>query len=178
LFNKHGAFGQTREIKIEFITLLGLIAAFFPDYSDSNFGNETFPYRYDGVVPEKFLKLFFKTVGVVRDCVRSFSPHWKVACGEKSVMYYPEESSGDQFKENHNLSLVVLFFSFARDGYTFKKNGTSKWSHSGKDENPHLKCLHHYSGRTPLSRHQTSRNSACSLPPLKEIGHYEKGDYY
>jgi hypothetical protein len=186
LFNKYGALSRVQKISTGITATFGLIATSFCDYSGSKFGKKSFPCRYDGIMPEQFSKIFFKTIGVVKDCLQSFSPNWHVAKRDISVMYNSGIISEDSFANDHDLLLTILIFAiddqkdddwtqFSRNrtGYAFKENETEV------DDSPHGHPNEH-SGRTRLTGYQVRRNliPVGSLPPLKQTGLYEKGDCY
>jgi len=113
LFNKYGAFSQAQKTNIGIAAMLGLITAIFFDYSHSNFGKRAFPYRYINILPERFLDLFFKTIGVVKDCLQSFNPDCHFANQDKSIMYDSGRISETQFGVDHNLFSMILIFAIA-----------------------------------------------------------------
>lgn len=192
-FEENGAFSQAQKIEIGIAAILGLTAAFFFDYSYSNFGKKAFPCRYFHIVPEQFFKLFFKTIGVIKDCLQSFNPDRQFANQDKSIMYDSGRISEKLFGVDHNLFLMILIFAIAgpkdpdwiqssgdKTGYAF-----SEWIPSGEDnktEDNDAKsnrlCVH--SGRISLSRYPINREMipVGSQPPLKQTGLYEKGDCY
>ncbi len=183
LFNKYGAVSQAQKIDLGIAAVLGLITVSFFDYSYSNFGKKAFPYWYFNMVPEQFLKLFFKTIGVVKDCLQSFNPNlfW-----DESIMYDSGRISEDPFGVDHNLFFMILIFAIAdskdsdwiqisrtKIGYAFKENKTED-----NDLTNDRLCPH--SGKIPVRRYSNIRDlvPVGSLPPLKQTGNYEKGDCY
>lgn len=160
-----------KKTKIRHVMSFGMIAAIFSDYLP--LGNRTFPSRNDNAVPEQFLKLFFKTIGVVRDCLQSFTlnSYW-----DKSVMCDPGRSSGDPFLRNHCTRSMILFLATTgKIGYAFKED-------KSEDEDLPRNRLYGCSGKISLIRYRTNRMviPVCSQirSPLKQTGLYEKGDYH
>ena len=162
------------KIKIGLAVLSEAFAAFL-GYSSSRM--KTFPRRYIETIPQQFLELFFKTIGVIRDCLQSFNPEF---FRDESVKFDTGNFSDDYFGRCHNLALTILLFAIAHENHTFKGNITSEWTSWEKDYYTQHNRLYNHSGRIPSIQYEINRNiiPAGSLSPLKQTGLYEKGDYY
>ncbi len=162
-----------QKTQIGFWALFGMTAIFFSDYLDSAFGKKNFPGRHAGVAPEQILELFFKTIGVVKDCLQGFSPnlYW-----DESVMCDSGKTSEGPFGRDRNLFLLISFFAIAgKTGFAFKGNKTEEGDAS-------LNRPYSRSGIVPLNRYPTYRSQvpvgSPNRSPLKQTGLYEKGDCY
>jgi hypothetical protein len=173
LFNKYGEFSQVHKTGIGIRAIFGLIAIFFYNYSSCTFGKESFPRRRGIPMPEQFLKLFFKTIGVVKDRPQSLCLDRQPASQGESVMYNSGNLSEYSFGKDHNLFLMILFFAIVHEGYPIEENKTEE-----DDTSQSRLCRH--SDKIPLNQYSITRNEipVGSLTPLKQTGIYEKGDRY
>jgi hypothetical protein len=197
LFNKYGVVSQAQKTEIGIVVMLGLTTAFLFDYSYSNFGKKAFPYRCFSMVPGQFLKLFLKTIGVVKDCLstnpygvvdrvvnQSFNPEWQAANRDESMIYDLGRISENSFGVDHNSFLMILIFAIAgskrSDLIQFGRNSIGHAFKENKTEDHDLtndrRCAN--SGKIPVIRYSNSRKliPVGSLAPLKQTGLYEKGD--
>ena len=140
------------------------------------FGEAIFPSNKFRVMSEQFLKLFFKTIGVVIDCIQSFS---------KSVMNF--------LGKMDNIGPLLLILSDEHASYLpipiingwaigtkmFARNKTSaddtvayhEYKHSKKFSRIQIPAMHGAKDRNPVDSQNRS--------PLKHnrAGLYEKRDY-
>ena len=172
LFNGSGPLGQVPMIEIWIVAMLGLMAAFLYDYSNSTFRKNALPNRLYRDLPEQCLKLFIGTVGVVKDCHRSFNLDIcrdECVCDSRNI-------SEPSFGEDHNLFSAISLSAIAGEtGHALKRNwmeydnakGVCLRDHSGKISSGHCSIIRNV---IPI------RSRIRSL--LKLIGRYEKGDYH
>ncbi len=163
--------------------MLGLIGTIFFDYSCSNPGKKAFPYRYFLTVPEQFSNLIFKTIGVLKDCRRSFSsrPFWNHSAKFDSGRISEESIGGDYNSFPRVLAFTMAglgdlnraLLSWISSNYAFEENKV-------KDDGVLSINLFSYSGRIPGRWYSDNRNlvPVGGLTPYKQTGLYEKGDCY
>ena len=169
---KFGALNQVQRTEVGITAIYGLVAAFFYKCSTSTLGKTAHLCWHSKEAADQFLQLFFKSIGVVKDCLQSFNPD---ICRDDNVCD-SRKLSEYLFGKGHELILMILFFAFAGEtGNTFKENKT-------EDDNAARDRLCNHSGRISLNRYPTSRNLVRAggriRSPLKQTGLYEKGDCY
>jgi hypothetical protein len=171
-FDRSGGSRQLSMFAKRAVGILGLLAAFPFDSSISTSWMFILPRRHFKDLPGQFLKLFFETVGVLRNCRQSF---YLNTCRDECV-----HASGDiserSFGEDRWLFSAVLLQAIAGEtGHA----PIGKRMHVG-DSAGIRPCRH--SGRAPLGRCSVYRGltpvGSGIRSPHKLTGLYEKGDCY
>ncbi len=156
------------------------LVIFVLDSLDSSFGKPPFPDRYTNAMPESFVELFSKIIGVVQDCLQSFV---STLFEDNNVVLYSGRISANPFRADRKSSLMIGFFAVPGvPGDEPNENRVSEWIPLGKGNSPSHPRVRRFSGKTPHCRVSNCRDvipaGSQIRSPFKQIGLYEKGDYH
>lgn len=183
VFNRHGVRShKLKEIKIGLAAINGAAAVPFVNYSVAAFGKTAFlPRHCPGARRAgQFLKLFFKTIGVVRDCLQSFSKSVSNDSGKVEDINPLLVHRSPEVIHLGEIPQMILFFVCCRRTSRCPAGSTlAEEKTEGDDPSWHRPSRH----SERFLRNQKLRNRFLVDSPVRSpikhnrAGHYEEGDY-
>ena len=171
---------MVRREKTGFMAPMKALVVFILNCFVPSLGKPPFPELCTNAMPENFVELFFKIIGVVKDCLQSFV---STLFEDNYAVLYSGSLSENPFRSDCKPSLMAGFFAVpGMPGDEPTGNRVSEWIPLGKDNSQSHPRVRRFSGKSPHWRVSNYRDVIPSgsqiSSPFKQTGLYEKGDYY